>query len=49
MSKIIKQLRPDVIRKTAKRCRERGVVIPAFAQLRDPTLIPESIRARAPS
>jgi cysteine synthase len=46
MSKIIQQLRPDVIRKTAKRCRERGVVIPTFAQLRDPSLIPASVRAR---
>ena len=46
MSKIIKQLRPDVIRKTARRCRERGVVIPTFAQLRDPSLIPPTIRAK---
>jgi cysteine synthase A len=46
MSKIIKQLHPGVIRKTAKRCRERGVVIPTFKQLRDPSLIPPSVRAR---
>ncbi len=46
MSKIIKKLRPDVIRKTARRCRQRGVVIPTFAQLRDPSLIPASVRAR---
>ncbi len=46
MSKIIKQLRPDVIRKTARRCRERGIVIPTFAQLRDPSLIPASVRSR---
>ena len=46
MSKIIKQLHPDVIRKTAKRCRERGVVIPTFKQLRDPSLIPASVRHR---
>ncbi len=46
MSKIIKPLRPDVIRKTAKRCRERGVVIPTFAQLRDPSLIPPTTRAK---
>ena len=31
MSKIIKQLHPDVIRKTAKRCRKRGIVLPTFA------------------
>ena len=46
MSKLIKQLRPDVIRKTAQRCRERGVVIPTFAQLRDPSLIPAAVRAK---
>jgi hypothetical protein len=40
MSQIIKKLHPDVIRRTAKRCRERGVVIPTFKQLRDPSLIP---------
>jgi cysteine synthase A len=46
MSQIIKQLHPSVVAKTAQRCRERGVVIPTFAQLRDPTLIPPAIRAR---
>ena len=46
MSKIIKQLRPDIIRKTAKRCRERGVVIPTFKQLRDPSLVPPAVRAK---
>ena len=46
MSKIIKQLRPDIIRKTARRCRERGIVIPTFAQLRDPSLVPTSVRSR---
>src|ERR1017187_9597037 len=40
MSTIIKQLHPDVIRRTARRCRERGIVIPTFSQLRDPSLIP---------
>jgi cysteine synthase len=46
MSKIIKQLRPEVIRKTAKRCRDREIVIPTFRQLRDPSLIPPSVRSR---
>ena len=46
MYKIIKKLHRNVIRKTAARCRERGIVIPTFAQLRDPSLIPASIRAR---
>src|ERR1035438_9076362 len=46
MSKIIKHLNAAVIRKTAIRCRKRGVVIPTFSQLRDPTLIPASVRTR---
>jgi cysteine synthase len=46
MSQIIKQLYPDIVRKTAKRCRQRGVVIPTFAQLRDPARIPPSIKSK---
>jgi len=46
MSKIINKLYPDVVRKTAARCKERGVIIPTFAQMRNPDLIPEPIRAR---
>src|SRR5437762_12695897 len=39
---------PDesVLRKTAARCRERGVVIPTIAQLREPSRIPTPIRER---
>jgi cysteine synthase len=44
MSKIISKLYPDVIRQTASLCKKRGVVIPTFAQMRDPHLIPEQIR-----
>lgn len=46
MSKIIKQLYPDVLKKTAARCKARGVVIPTFAQMRDPNLIPDAIRKK---
>ncbi len=46
MSQIIKQLHQDVIRKSAERCRQRGIVIPTFAQLRDPALIPQSVKRR---
>ena len=48
MSRIIKKLNPEVIKRAARRCRERGVVIPTFAQLRDPALIPPSVQARLP-
>jgi len=46
MSKIIKKLHPTIIKKTAARCKERGIIIPTFAQMRDPTLIPKSIRSK---
>lgn len=46
MSSIIKNLSPDVIKKTAVLCKKRGVVIPTFAQMRDPQLIPEQIRRK---
>jgi cysteine synthase len=44
MSTIIKKLSPEIIKNTAARCRERGIVIPTFAQMRNPSLIPEAIR-----
>jgi cysteine synthase A len=46
MSKIIKRLHPEVIRKTAARCRERGIVLPTFAQMRDPSLVPPAIKRK---
>jgi len=46
MYKIIGKLQQGVIRKTAGRCRERGIVIPTFGQLRDPSLVPQSVRRR---
>jgi cysteine synthase len=49
MSQIIKQLHRDVIRKTAERCRQSGIVIPTFAQLREPSLIPQSVKRRLKS
>ena len=46
MSAIIKRLHPKVIQKTAARCRQRGVVIPTFRQLRDPAVIPSSVKSK---
>ncbi len=46
MSTIIKTMHPDVIRKTARRCRDRQIVIPTFSQLRDPETIPPAITRR---
>ena len=39
--------RPDVVlERAAARCRERGIRIPTFAQMRDPNRVPETVRAR---
>jgi cysteine synthase len=46
MSKIIKKLHPNVIKKTAARCKERGIIIPTFAQMRNPNLIAKSIKTK---
>ena len=46
MSVLVSRLHPEVIRRTAARCRRRGIVIPTFRQLRDPALVPAAIQAR---
>lgn len=46
MSKIIKKLYPKVIKKSATRCKERGIMIPTFAQMKDPNLIPKPLRTK---
>ncbi len=46
MSRIIKKLHRNVIKKTAARCKERGIIIPTFAQMRDPHRIPKRIVSR---
>ncbi|MDD5305651.1 MAG: pyridoxal-5-phosphate-dependent protein subunit beta, partial [Elusimicrobia bacterium] len=35
-----------VLKKTAKLCKERGVVIPTFAQMKNPSTAPAKIHAR---
>lgn len=49
MSKIIKKINTEIVKKTAKRCREKGIVIPTFKQLRNPETIPASIKSRLSS
>jgi cysteine synthase A len=46
--RIIESIHEEVLAKTIQRCRERGIVIPTFAQMRDPDLIPASVKARLP-
>jgi len=43
---MIEQVDETVLEKTARRCAERGVVIPTFAQLANPTTIPATIKQR---
>jgi cysteine synthase len=43
MSRIVKKVNEDVVKRTARRCRERGIVIPTYAQMRDPKKIPAAI------
>ncbi|RIK67902.1 MAG: pyridoxal-5-phosphate-dependent protein subunit beta [Planctomycetota bacterium] len=35
-----------VLKNTVARCRERGVIIPTFAQMRDPSRVPQKIKDR---
>ncbi|HOW89827.1 MAG TPA: pyridoxal-phosphate dependent enzyme, partial [Elusimicrobiales bacterium] len=37
---------PAVAKKTAQLCRKRGIVIPTFAQMKDPSLVPAGIRKK---
>ncbi|MBM4389450.1 MAG: pyridoxal-5-phosphate-dependent protein subunit beta, partial [Deltaproteobacteria bacterium] len=48
-SRIINEINGDIIRKTARLCREKGITIPTFRQLENPELIPDEIRKRLPS
>ena len=43
MIKIIKSVKKDVLAKAVQRARERGVILPQFAQQRDPSKIPAKI------
>jgi cysteine synthase len=44
MEKIIKNINKAVVEKTAKRCKEMGIIIPTFEQQRNPETIPDKIK-----
>jgi len=46
--RIIDQINEEVLESTVQLCRERGIIIPTFAQMRDPALIPDAVKARLP-
>ena len=45
-SQLIRRINPVVRSKTAARCRERGIIIPTFAEMRDPSLVAPSVQER---
>jgi cysteine synthase A len=46
MATIDLTVHPDRLERTLQRVRERGIIIPTFAQMRNPALIPDSIQRR---
>ncbi|MCK4340320.1 MAG: pyridoxal-phosphate dependent enzyme [Phycisphaerae bacterium] len=43
---MIDRIDEEVLAKTVQRCRERNIIIPTFAQQKDPTTIPQPIKDR---
>ncbi len=46
MSRIIKSFNEEVVKRTARRCKARGIVIPTFQQMRHPETAPQAVKAR---
>jgi cysteine synthase A len=44
--KLTPEIRKDVLKKNIDRARERNIILPTFAQMKDPTLVPHSITRR---
>jgi len=44
--KLIPEIREDVLRRSVTRARERNILLPTFAQMKDPSLVPASIATR---
>ena len=44
MSKIIKHINREVVKRTIARCRKHNIIIPTFKQMRNPELIPQKIK-----
>lgn len=44
MSKVLPEMNEEIRRKTAIRCKERNIIIPTFAQLKEPEKIPDEIK-----
>jgi len=46
MSILPKKINKEVLKKTIKRCKEKGIVLPTFAQMKDPTKVPDFIKSK---
>lgn len=46
MSKIMPKYNPEIALKNARRCKEHGIILPTFAQMKNPTLIPEELQQK---
>ncbi len=46
--RIIDHIDEKVVARTVARCRDLGIAIPTFAEMREPTRIPEAVRRRLP-
>jgi cysteine synthase len=46
MSILPKNVNKEIVKKTAKRCKEKGIILPTFAQMKDPTKISENIKSQ---
>ncbi|MBI4861062.1 MAG: pyridoxal-phosphate dependent enzyme [Candidatus Riflebacteria bacterium] len=44
--RVVKKINEAVLAKTVNRCRERKIIIPTFAEQKDPTRVPEKIKRR---
>jgi cysteine synthase len=44
--KLVPEIREDVLARSVARARERNIILPTFAQQKDPRLIPQSISSR---
>ena len=46
MDMTLSQINETVVAKAAERCREKGIIIPTLDQMKDPSLVPESIQKK---
>ena len=46
MSRIVKSINESVVARTAKRCKERGIILPTYKQMANPETIPDAIKNR---